>query len=44
MEELTDQELDTFQNDFQKVRDRAYSQIGEIEQTKKRSQSKGTKS
>jgi low affinity Fe/Cu permease len=44
MEELTDQELDALQNEFQKVRDRANSQIGEIEQRKKSSGSKAKKS
>lgn len=40
MEELTDQELDTLQNEFQRVRDRANSQLGVIEDKKKRSQNK----
>jgi low affinity Fe/Cu permease len=44
MEELTDQELDALQDEFQRVRDRANSQIGEIEQRKKRVQSKAKKS
>jgi low affinity Fe/Cu permease len=44
MEELTDEQLDTLQNEFQRVRDRANSQIGEIEQRKKRAQSKAKKS
>jgi len=44
MEELTDQELDALQDEFQRVRDRANSQIGEIEQRKKRSHSKAKKS
>jgi low affinity Fe/Cu permease len=35
MEELTDQELDALQNEFQTVRDRANSQLGEIERKKK---------
>jgi low affinity Fe/Cu permease len=44
MEELTDQELDALQDEFQRVRDRANSQIGVIEERKKRSQSKAKKS
>jgi low affinity Fe/Cu permease len=44
MEELTGQELDALQDEFQRVRDRANSQIGVIEERKKRSQSKAKKS
>ena len=43
MEELTDQELDALQNEFQIVRDRANSQLGKIEERKKSSKSKAKK-
>jgi low affinity Fe/Cu permease len=44
MEELTDQELDALEDEFQRVRDRANSQLGVIQERKKRSQSKVKKS
>ena len=43
MEELTEQELDALQSEIQIVRDRANSQLGEIEERKNRSKSKAKK-